>query len=817
MKRLLFAFGIIISFLLTVDGQEVSFSQRNNTGGNFEPNYSIDNKFLFPRNNWGVIPIDFDGDSLKDIILPFYYGPQNNYDVSYLRFFKNMGSGNLKEVTSKFINTENRGKYYVGMHDLYPVIFDFNKDGLDDFFISDGWENNDYSNYDSIYGVVKFRDYFYTKNNIGMINKNGAKAPSFFYQKEGGLKKGIDLFDKKTFGWNGAAAAYDIDNDSWTDLIINQGTFWGCFIAEDSTIVKPLDGISIWKNNNGKGFILKQHIYFTDTVEKYTFQIDDGNLTIADFNNDGYSDILVNGNKIPYTTESDSSIWSVNYKHLQIYNAHLETRLYQSDKGVFNEKNYTIINKLRTKCNYAIDLNSDGKSDFISLWSNSSFYPKGYLDSTNNLDAVNTQLYAFINKGNNVFEDQTASYFPNDTYKFSRISIKELKLVDLNNDGFIDLFPETYKYDSMYSRYGVYAQDMPGSMATVYYKNINNKYFQKCIIDTFFNQSNWKKYPDFKDQNTLYNFYTQNNQNQQAPINGKYLLDENTFLNSFIIDDFNNDKKIDFFGLVPGSSGGKQNYFQDKYKDFFNSGFFSIIYQCNTSKPLFNTSKFSFCSGDSIKLTVTNINRGDTLKWYFGTKSDLTNVTNKIFTDSTKIFVTRTDTLGCIISSDTVQIKKYSIPNAPILSRDTANFLLSGTTGTNWYKDGVFISDTTQKYKPAAPGSYTAKTTYNGCTSAMSTAYYYLVTDIINLGKDEFIKLAPNPFVNQLNFDFIIKGYQRLNIDVFDISTGAKIASQSNITAGTNMSLGYLSIGAYIIRVTSNDNKVAQQFKMVKL
>ena len=54
------------------------------------------------------------------------------------------------------------------------------------------------------------------------------------------------------------------------------------------------------------------------------------------------------------------------------------------------------------------------------------------------------------------------------------------------------------------------------------------------------------------------------------------------------------------------------------------------------------------------------INKGDTLKWYYGTKSDLTNVSNKTFTDSTKLFVTRTDSLGCVISSDTIQIKKYS-------------------------------------------------------------------------------------------------------------------------------------------------------------
>lgn len=817
MKQLIIFLLMLFIFQTPIYSQGVKFLQKNNTSGNFEQLYSIDNKFLFPRNNWGVVPIDFDGDSLKDIILPFYYGPQNNFDVSYLRFFKNMGGGNLKEVTSKFINSENRGKFYVGMHDLFPVIFDFNKDGLDDFFFSDGWENNDYSNYDSIYGVVKFRDYFYKKDKVGMINTNGAKAPSFFYQKDGTLKKGIDLFDKKTFGWNGPAVAYDIDKDTWTDLIINQGTFWGCFIAEDSTIVKPLDGISIWKNNNGKGFILSQHFYFTDTVNKYTFQIDDGNLSIADYNGDGYADILVNGNKIPYTTNSDSSIWSVNYKRLDITKANLETRLYISDKGVFSEKNYAIINKSRTKSNYAIDLNKDGKTDFISLWSNSSFYPKGYLDSTYNNDGVNTQFYAFINKGNNVFEDQTFVYFPNDNYKFSRVSTKELKLLDINNDGLIDIFPLTYKYDSMYTRYNVYSQDVPGSMSTVYYKNINNKYFQKTIVDTFFYLSIWKKYPDFKNQDTVYKFNSQNPQQGPPLVNGKYLLDENTFLNAFVLDDFNNDKKIDLFGIVPGDAGGKQNYFQDKYKDFAGSGFFSMIFQCNAPKPLFNTAKFSFCTGDSLKLSITNVNKGDTLKWYFGNKSDISNVTNKVFNDSTTLFVTRTDSLGCVSISDTIQIKKFNIPPAPILSRDTANYLVSGVIGTTWYKDGVLLNDTTQKIKPSDPGSFTAKTTQNGCISPLSNPYYYLVTDIIKLSNDEFIKIAPNPFNSILNFDFNIKGYQKVNLEVFEISTGSKVRVFQNLLPGQSINLGNLASGTYLVKVSTSDNKIVQQFKMVKI
>jgi len=238
----------------------------------------------------------------------------------------------------------------------------------------------------------------------------------------------------------------------------------------------------------------------------------------------------------------------------------------------------------------------------------------------------------------------------------------------------------------------------------------------------------------------------------------------------------------------------------------------------NLIKPTFNTTKFSFCSGDSLKLTVTNINKGDSLKWYYGSKADLTNVSNKIFTDSTKLFVTRTDSLGCVISSDTVSLVKYAIPSAPTLSRDTASYLVPNVTkGITWYKDGTVLSDTTLKIKPTTTGSYTGKTTQNGCISSASSSYYYIVTDLINLSSDEFIKLAPNPFTNQLNFDFVVKGYQRLNLEVFDMATGTKVASKQNQTAGIPIYLGQLAAGTYVIKVSSNDNKIAYQFKMVKL
>jgi hypothetical protein len=141
----------------------------------------------------------------------------------------------------------------------------------------------------------------------------------------------------------------------------------------------------------------------------------------------------------------------------------------------------------------------------------------------------------------------------------------------------------------------------------------------------------------------------------------------------------------------------------------------------------------------------------------------------------------------------------------------------SAVVRNTWFKDGTAITDTTQKIKPSGAGSFTVKTSENGCASVASSAYYYLVTDIVNLSADEFIKLAPNPFQGQLNLDFNVKAYQKLNIEVFELSTGTRRAAQQNVLPGSVLSFGYLAPGTYIIKVSSNDQKLSHQFKMIKL
>jgi outer membrane protein assembly factor BamB len=158
-------------------------------------------------------------------------------------------------------------------------------------------------------------------------------------------------------------------------------------------------------------------------------------------------------------------------------------------------------------------------------------------------------------------------------------------------------------------------------------------------------------------------------------------------------------------------------------------------------------------------------------------------------------------------------------PSSLSISRSVNGSLISNTPNyIQWYKDGSEILNATDSfYKPTVAGNYFIKNNQAGCNTVSSNSYYFLVTDVINLSADEFIKLAPNPFINQLNFDFVVKGYQRLNLEVFDLATGMRKTSMQNLTPGIPIYLGQLSPGTYYVRVSSKDGKINYQFKMIKL
>ena len=362
-------------------------------------------------------------------------------------------------------------------------------------------------------------------------------------------------------------------------------------------------------------------------------------------------------------------------------------------------------------------------------------------------------------------KDLTSQFFKNDGIDRGTELWPVATDIDENSDG-LELIPGTWGLDAKYY--------IDGSPTLGYYYKIVNGKFEVATISDIKNE-NGKKLDSsyFKTMNLLkYPNYVKNK-------------------SAILMYDFSNIKRT------------------------------SIIYQAScldVVKPTFDKTVYAICGSDSTIVKLTNFVKTDSTIWYVNGSIKTTNIDQLSFKNADTFYVKKIDGNGCIKSSDQIIIKKFSLPSAPTISRDTANNLVSSAVVRNiWYKDGAAISDTTQKIKPTSAGSFTVKTSENGCASVTSSAYYYLVTDIVNLSADEFIKLAPNPFQGQLNLDFNVKAYQKLNIEVFELSTGTRRAAQQNVLPGSVLSFGYLAPGTYIIKVSSNDQKLSHQFKMIKL
>lgn len=233
--------------------------------------------------------------------------------------------------------------------------------------------------------------------------------------------------------------------------------------------------------------------------------------------------------------------------------------------------------------------------------------------------------------------------------------------------------------------------------------------------------------------------------------------------------------------------------------------------------PKISTSntKNIFCEGDSLTLSTTT--SASKFNW---TKSNLVVGTGTKITvkQSGTYMLETTNQFGCKNVSEKLDVTQINTPVAPVLSRD-ANGNLVASTSLNliWYKDAQLLSDTSKFIKPVSNGSYTVKASNNGCLSALSSAYFYLVTDVINLGNNQFIKVTPNPFVHFLNIDFKANPYQYLNIEFFDIKTGQKIMVKERVIPGSRMNVESLVSGTYIVRVVSSDYKLMHQFKLIKM
>jgi hypothetical protein len=236
-------------------------------------------------------------------------------------------------------------------------------------------------------------------------------------------------------------------------------------------------------------------------------------------------------------------------------------------------------------------------------------------------------------------------------------------------------------------------------------------------------------------------------------------------------------------------------------------------------------SNISICKDASPVTLSATATTGNSLLWYGsdatgGTGVATANIASAATIGSFNYYVSQISTLGCESSRTKIIVNVYAYPATPVIIRDGANNLVSSSDyGNKWYKDLVLMPDTAKTIKPTAAGNYTALSVQNYCVSKMSAAYYYVntITGLENLNMSEFIKIYPNPIVNVLKVDFNLNKYLKLNIGVYDATSGNKLVDLKNKTTGTSIDVSGLPAGMYIVVLSSSDNQLNYKEKIMKL
>jgi hypothetical protein len=646
---------------------------------------------------------------------------------------------------------------------------------------------------------------------------------------------------------------FDFNKDGFKDLI------W--VFSKDPSIGSPIT-VLLWDQSK-KRFIEKSeyfilghgdHMFYYDTVDDFD---DDGDLDIY-FPMENYhgengkqpsyylkNDFNMPGNYLKNTGNGFERIYidtaKNNYGNGPVYPNYTNASLIYYDED--NKKDLIVpsinqhpLNKGFLATKYTIKSNGQIERQFVFPWQSSEMY-RGQAHSMS-FKNFNNKIYAFVQPKEDypdgintfyyytypeiwIYDKSKNNQAPSLIRKFELKRNKSILdagqilnhdtfyITDLDKDGNEEIIIGMFTLPQTSKHFSVHVFDNTG-------KEVTDKWFSKEeFVDATGANGNGFDVIDLNndgyDDILFRDRFNSANEDLSILLNTGKIFEQHIIkTNSF--DGFNMAVDVDKNGI---SEIMRVGY---KTKDI-NESVVSFELQINncakSTKPVFNTNNYSLCSGDSLKLSITNTIKGDTLKWFFGKTSDINNVTNKIFTDSTKLYVTKTDSIGCTVSSDTIQIIKYPTPPSPSIIRDTENFLVSNLNNITWYKDGIKIADTTQKIKPAANGLYSATTTQNGCTSKLSQGYYYFVNSISNLTNGEYFKISPNPTKGDLKIDYKLNANSNLFISINN-ANGIRIITNQEIRPGDIIKLNKVISGSYFLVAKDKNGRLITSRKILK-
>ena len=221
---------------------------------------------------------------------------------------------------------------------------------------------------------------------------------------------------------------------------------------------------------------------------------------------------------------------------------------------------------------------------------------------------------------------------------------------------------------------------------------------------------------------------------------------------------------------------------------------------CNNMEVAVQSGNVICASNGSATATVTGITSTAGYLWDNG---ETNSTATKLTAGWHYVTVTTQNAPACkVIKGVKVAGTATPVPAKPVITL-TNNILVSSAPGGNqWLLNGVPIAGAnSSSYQPQTAGKYTVQVTVNGCSSALSDDYNYLVQPSV----DNEIAIFPNPVTDNLT---ISNSRNRpLQIQLVNMLGQTLFTTTSSVSTIT-LAFDRYAAGAYILSITdSNTNE----------
>jgi photosystem II stability/assembly factor-like uncharacterized protein len=215
-----------------------------------------------------------------------------------------------------------------------------------------------------------------------------------------------------------------------------------------------------------------------------------------------------------------------------------------------------------------------------------------------------------------------------------------------------------------------------------------------------------------------------------------------------------------------------------------------------------------FCAGQNVSLRIqTNSNSLTGYQWFRnGTAIAGATINGYVATESGSYAVETVDALGCKALSEQVRVRAKPLPAKPIISASgDMKLVSSASAGNQWFLNGTAISGATgAELLPTQAGRYTVRVSQDGCSSALSESFEYVIT-ALDPALAASVALYPNPSPGHL-FVSLTNISGPVELELFN--SEGRLLAMRRVTSPSRESvipleLKGLAPGTYIVRVRS--------------